>query len=154
MSKSNEFALLVMEHVFNNVAMTNIGDAGGLLQSVAPGDVYVSLHTSDPGEAVTDPTTTETTYTNYARISVPRSAGGWTISVIADVASCSPTSDITFPTCGATPGADLTHFAVLGGITNDLLDQVVLYSGAITPNIAMATDVIPRIDTDTTITED
>jgi hypothetical protein len=154
MSKSNEFALLIMQHIFENAAIPNLGDATGLQASGGPGDLYVSLHTSDPGEAVTDPTTTETSYTDYARISVSRSGQtGWTVTG-GDPASCSPTADIDFPECGVTPGADLTHFAILGGITNDLLDQVVLYSGTLTPDIVMAEGVIPRIKTTSTITED
>lgn len=153
MSKSNEFANLLMKHVFNNDDILTIGDAGGLLGSVVPGDLYVSLHTSDPGEAVTDPTATETTYTNYVRVAVARTTGGWTITG-TDPASCSPTVDIDFPECGAAaPGAPITHFAITAG-TDGAGDELVLYSGTVTPNITMAEGVIPRLKTTSTITED
>lgn len=42
-------------------------------------NLYLSLHTSDPGEAG-DQTTNEANYTSYARIAVARSAVGWTVS--------------------------------------------------------------------------
>lgn len=152
MSKSNEFAALFMKHVFNNDSIPEIGDATGLPAGVE-GSLYVSLHTSDPGEAVTNPVTTETTYTNYLRVAVARTTGGWTVSG-TDPASCSPAADIDFAECGATPGAALTHFAILGGSTTTADDRLVLYSGTLTPNITMAEGVIPRIKTTSTITED
>jgi len=64
MSKSNEFAAAVLNLIFKNTDIATIGDAGGVRGSVSAGNLYLSLHTSDPGEAVTNPTTTETTYTN------------------------------------------------------------------------------------------
>jgi hypothetical protein len=152
MSKSNEFAALFMKQIFNNDDIANIGDATGLVGGVE-GNLYVSLHTSDPGEAVTDPTATETTYTDYLRVAVVRSTAGWTVSG-TDPASCSPFADIDFAECGATPGAALTHFAILGGVNTTADDRLVLYSGTLTPPITMATGVIPRIKTTSTITED
>ncbi|NRA03267.1 MAG: hypothetical protein HRU00_11785, partial [Myxococcales bacterium] len=77
MSKSNNWENGLMLLLFNNDSYTLVGDAGGLLQSVADGDLYMSLHTSDPGEAG-DQTTNEIVYTSYARKDVPRTAGGWT----------------------------------------------------------------------------
>lgn len=41
--------------------------------------LYISLHTADPGEAG-DQTTSETSYTGYARVAVTRDAAGWTRS--------------------------------------------------------------------------
>ncbi len=42
-------ALLLL--MLNNVDFANIGDAGGLQNSAADGNLYLSLHTSSPGEA-------------------------------------------------------------------------------------------------------
>jgi len=72
MSKSNacENGLLLL--MFNNTDFANIGDAGGLQNSATAGSLYISLHTSDPGEAGSQ-TTNEANYTSYARVAVARS---------------------------------------------------------------------------------
>lgn len=58
--------------MFNNTDFANIGDAGGLQNSATAGSLYISLHTSDPGEAGSQ-TTNEANYTSYARVAVARS---------------------------------------------------------------------------------
>jgi hypothetical protein len=40
-------------------------------------DLYLALHTADPGEAGNQ-TTSEATYTSYARVTVARSGAGFT----------------------------------------------------------------------------
>jgi hypothetical protein len=49
----------------------------------AAGDIFVSLHTADPGEAAADQSVSEMTYTGYARQSAVRSASGWAVAGIA-----------------------------------------------------------------------
>jgi hypothetical protein len=146
MSKSNaaENSLLLL--LFNNTDFALIGDAAGLQNSVAEGSFYVSLHTADPGEAG-DQSTSETAYTGYARVAVARSSAGWTVTGN----SVSPTANIDFGECTALPGAAITHFGVG---TDSSGVGVLLYYGTVTPNIAMAVGVIPRIKTTSTITED
>ena len=51
MSKGNTFENDLLLLVFNNTAAALIGDASGLQPSATAGSLYVSLHTSDPGEA-------------------------------------------------------------------------------------------------------
>ena len=47
-------------------------------------NLYLALHTADPGAAGSQ-TTNEATYTSYARVSVARSTAGWTVaSGVAD----------------------------------------------------------------------
>ena len=91
---------------FNNTDFANIGDAGGLQNSAAAGNFYVSLHTADPGEAGSQ-TTSEAAYTSYARVAVARSGAGWTVSGN----NVSNTGAITFPAC--TGGSEtITHFGI------------------------------------------
>jgi hypothetical protein len=146
MSKTNtcENSLLLL--IFNNTDFAGIGDAGGLQNSAAAGSLYVSLHTGDPGEAGTQ-TTSETAYTGYARVAVARSGAGWTVTGN----SVSPTANVDFGECTASPGAALTHFGVG---TDSSGTGTLLYKGTLTPNITMATGVIPRVKTTSTITED
>jgi hypothetical protein len=144
MSKTNTWENDLLKLVFQNTSASLIGDATGLVGSGAAGSLYVSLHTADPGEAG-DQTTSETTYTSYARVAVAR-GGAWTISSN----SVSPTANIDFPACtGGT--ATITHFGV--GTSSSGAGKL-LYKGTVTPNIAVATGVTPRLTTATAITED
>ena len=56
MSKSNSFETSLLQHIFNNTAIANVGDATGLPASATAGSLWVSLHTADPGEAGTQST--------------------------------------------------------------------------------------------------
>lgn len=142
MSKSNTFENDWMKLIFNATAIANIADNA----SASPlTNLYVSLHTADPGEAG-DQTTSEATYTSYARVAVARTSGGWTVTAN----SVSPVADISFP--AATGGTNtITHFGV--GTASTLAGKL-LYSGTVTPNIAVSSGVTPKITTASTITED
>lgn len=106
MSATNacENGLLLL--LFNNTDFAGIGDAGGLQNSASAGSLYVSLHTGDPGEGGSQ-TTSESAYTNYARVAVARSGAGWTVSG----SNVSNTAAVTFPACGVT-GSTITHFGI------------------------------------------
>lgn len=71
----------------------------------SPSATYVSLHTSDPGDA---PAATELGggATAYARVAIPTS--GWTAP---SDGSCSTTADTTFATAGSNWGT-ITHVAI------------------------------------------
>lgn len=106
MSKTNTFENELLLHIFQNADITLIGDAAGLQNSAAAGNLYVSLHTAEPGEGG-DQTTNEAAYTNYARVAVARTSGGWTVSgnQVSNAAA------VNFPACGLT-GATITHFGI------------------------------------------
>jgi hypothetical protein len=106
MSKTNTFENELLLHIFQNADIALIGDAAGLQNSAAAGNLYVSLHTAEPGEAG-DQTTSEAAYTNYARVAVARTAGGWTVSAN----QASNAAAINFPQCGLT-GATITHWGI------------------------------------------
>lgn len=107
MSASNSFETAILNLFFANSNFANVGDATGLRGSTAAGSLYISLHTADPGEAGTA-VTSETAYTNYARVAVARSGAGFTVSGN----SASNAAIVTFPACGAT-GATITHFGIV-----------------------------------------
>jgi hypothetical protein len=143
MSKGNTFENDWLKLIFNATAIANIADNAA---SSPLTNLYISLHTADPGEAG-DQTTSETAYTGYARIPVLRTSGGWTVTAN----SVSPVANIDFGECTASPGAAITHFAVGTSVSGT---GKLLYSGTVTPNITMAVGVIPRLKTTSTITED
>lgn len=146
MSKSNacENSLLLL--IFNNTDFANIGDAGGLQNSAAAGSLYLSLHTSDPGEAG-DQTTNEIAYTGYARVAVARSGAGFTVA--ANAVTLAANADFPEMTAGA--GGTVTHFGV-GTASSGA--GVLLYSGTTDPDILISNGVIPRLKTTTSISED
>lgn len=75
-------------------------------------NLYLSLHTADPGNGGSQ-TTSETAYTNYARIAIARTTGGWTTSLGSGTTfSAAVNAAIqSFAACGAI-GATLTHWGL------------------------------------------
>jgi len=125
MSKSNTTEADLIAYTFNATAFS--WNAASIL--------YVALHTADPGEAG-DQTTSEATYTSYARVAVSRNSGGWTCSGN----TASNTAEITFPQC--TGGTNvLTHFSI--GLATSGASQI-LYSGALTASLSVSNLITPR----------
>jgi len=141
MSKGNTYEDDVLKLIFNATPIANLADNAAASPATT---LTVALHTADPGEAGTQ-ATSEAAYTGYARVTVARNSGGWTVAS----GSVSPVANIDFGECTAVPGGAITHFSVGTGVSNKLL-----YSGTVTPNITMAVGVIPRLKTTSTITED
>lgn len=143
MSKSNNFENSILALLFNATPIANIADNA---VSSPLTNLYVSLHTSDPGEGGTQ-ATNEVSYTGYARVAVLRTSAGWTVA--AGVVS--PLANITFParSAGGTPTA--TH-AGIG--TSASGAGVLLYSGAISPTIAITGTTVPIVTNGSTITEE
>ena len=146
MSKSNAFETEILAHIFTNADIANIGDAAGLQNSVAAGSLFLSLHTADPGEAGSA-TTNEIAYTGYARQAVARSGAGFTVSG----ASVTLAANVDFPEMTGGAGGTVTHFSVVKEVSGA---SVILYSGTVSPNIAVATGVTPRLKAATSVTED
>lgn len=141
-SKGDTFENDWLKLIFNATAIANIADnaASSPLTSL-----FVSGHTADPGEAGTQ-TTSECAYTGYARATVARTSGGWTVTAN----SVSPVANIDFPAC--TGGSETITHGMVGTVLSGAGKQ--LYRGAVTPNIAVSSGVTPRYTTASTITED
>lgn len=137
MSKSNTLESDLLKLIFQNVAATLIGDAAGLLGSAGAGSLYVSLHTADPGEAG-DQTTNEATYTNYVRVAVVRSSGGWTVSGTAPTQVANAAA-INFAQSGGVANT-ITHFGV--GTASSGAGKL-LYSGALTASLIVNSGITP-----------
>lgn len=125
---SNDFALLV----FNATPIGTIADNAA---STPLTNLYASLHTANPGIGGSQ-LTNETSYTNYLRVAVGRTAGGWTVAAGA----ASNTALIQFAQCGAT-GATLTHVAI--GTASSGAGKV-LYAGALTASLSVANLIQPQ----------
>ena len=148
MSKTNSLENSWLLLLLNNTNTANIGDATGLRGSSTAGSVYVSLHTSDPGEAG-DQTTNEAAYGGYARVAVARSGSGWTVTGN----SATNAAAIEFPACTSS-SATVSHFGI-GTASSGA--GVLLYKGALTSSLAVTTtsNAIVRFTASSlTVTED
>ena len=143
MSKGNTFENDWLKLIFNATAIANIADNA----AAAPlTNIYVSLHTGDPGETG-DQLTNEIAYTGYARVAVARTTGGWTVTAN----SVSPVAAIVFGQMTAGAGGTVTH-AVAGTAASGT--GKLLYKGTVTPNIVVSNGVTPQLPTTSAITED
>lgn len=142
MSKSNTAEAAILALLFQGTIYTNIANNA----STGPlTNLYVALHTADPGETGNQ-STNECTYGSYARVPVTRDASGFSIngSVISFVAN------VDFAT--ASSGTEtVTHFSI--GVSSTGATDII-YSGTVTPTVAVTTGVMPYLTTGTTITED
>ena len=95
MSATDVFETALAKLIFNNTGLANMGDVTGLPAAATVGSLYVSLHTADPTETGTQ-TSSEATYTSYARVAVVRSTAGWTVAGNTNITTAAA---INFPAC-------------------------------------------------------
>lgn len=134
MSMSNAAETELLGLLFNNEAWANMGDASGVQPSAAAGSLYVALHTGDPGD-IGNQSTSEISYTGYARVAVARSSGGWTVSGN----TVSNTATVQFGECTAGSGT-ATHFSV--GLLSSGAGQI-LFSGSLSASRAISAGITP-----------
>lgn len=135
---SNNFLNLV----YRAVAWANIADNAATSPLT---NIQVALHTADPG-AGGNQSTSEATYTSYARTQVSRATGAWSA---ASGGALSPSVNIDAP-AGTGGSGTLTNFST--GVASSGATAI-LHSGTITPSISSGNGVTPRLTTATTITE-
>jgi len=131
MSLGNTFENDLVKLVFNATAIANIADNAA---SSPLTNLYVSLHTADPGEAG-DQTTSESAYTSYARVAVARTSGGWTVSNN----QATNTAAINFPQC--TGGSSTVTYVAIGTASSGA--GKLLASGALTSSLAVSNGITP-----------
>jgi len=142
MSISNTTETAILKLVYQAVAWGNYADNAATSPQT---NVDNALHTADPADAGSQ-TTSETTYTSYARVSVARTTGGWSESS----GTVTPVATISFP-AGTGGSGTVTHWSTGktgGGAT------AILWSGTVTPNIVTGNGVTPQLTTSSTITLD
>lgn len=120
--------------LFENTAFDNIGDAGGILPSAAPGNFEVSLHTGTLNDTSTQ-TTTEAAYTSYARATVARAAAQWTVT------AGTVTNDNAITFAQATGGSETETDFGLGSAV--LANELWIY-GALTASLAVSSGITPE----------
>ena len=105
------------------------------LSWAANANLFVSLHTADPGESGSQ-TTSEATYTSYARVTVARSGAGWTVAANQAVNAAL----VQFPQC--TGGSNtITHAAIGTAVSG--AGQIIV-SGALSSPLAVSSGIQPQ----------
>lgn len=137
MSATNALETALLLLLFNNTGLANIGDATGLPASATAGSFQLSLHTADPGETG-DQTTSEATYTSYARVAVARSGAGWTVAGNAATNAAA----VTFPACTGSTNT-ITHFGI--GSASSGAGHL-WFSGALNASLAVSNGITPAFD--------
>lgn len=103
-------------------------------------NLYVALHTADPGAAGSQ-TTSEATYGSYARVTVSRSSSGW--DVVGQTAS---NDDILqFPQCSSGSNT-ITHVSI--GTASSGAGQIIA-SGALSASINVSAGIQPQFAANT-----
>lgn len=143
MSFSNVAENSILALIFNATTWANIAvnaTSGPLT------NLYMALHTADPGEAGTQ-ATSEIAYTSYARVAVARTTSGFTVP---SGGSTSPVAAINFP--AGTGGSGTATYGSVGVASSGATD--IIMSGPITPNIVCGSGVTPQLTTASTFTLD
>ncbi|HYQ47139.1 MAG TPA: hypothetical protein VER11_34450 [Polyangiaceae bacterium] len=135
MSKSDTAELNMLKLLFNATAWANIADNAA---SSPLTNLFVALHTADPGDSGTQ-ATSEATYTSYARVSVARTTGGWTCSGTSPAQAVNAAL-IAFPAC--TGGTNTITHVSLGVATSGA--TAILYSGALSASLLVSTGITPQ----------
>lgn len=140
MSISDTTENAILDLIYSATAWANYADNAS---SSPQTNIHVGLHTGDPGDSGTM-STSEATYTDYARVNVARSSG-WDA---ASGGSVSPASAISF-TVGSGGSGTVTYFSTgkTGGGA-----AAILWSGTVTPNIVTGSGITPQLTTATAIT--
>jgi len=133
MPKSTSYSSSFIGLTFNAAAIANIADNAS---SSPLTSLYLSLHTGNPGVGGSQ-LTNETSYTNYVRVAVVRTTGGW---VAPSGGATSNAALIQFAQCGVT-GATITHVGI-GTASSGA--GLMLYAGALNSSLAVANLIQPQ----------
>jgi hypothetical protein len=137
MPASNAFQSDILNLLFENTAIANIGNAGGLQPSSAAGSLYIALHTASPGAGGSQ-STNEAAYTGYARVAVSRVGGSWTITGTTPTQIANAAA-VTFPAC--TGGSETeTYFSI--GYQSSGATKILAF-GALTSSLAVSNGITP-----------
>jgi len=139
--KITNYANSLLKLVFTATAFANVADNAAASPFT---NVYSSLHTADPGVSGNQ-TTSECTYTSYARVATARTSGGWTVSTNSVV----PAATIAFP--AGTGGSGTATFWGIGTAVSGT--GTLWYTGAISPTIVTGNGVTPQLTTASSVTE-
>lgn len=129
--KGNTWSASLLKLLFQAVAVANIADNAATAPLTA---LFVSLHTADPTAAGTQ-NSSEAAYTGYARVSVARTTGGWSITA----ETISNVGAVTFP--ASTSGPEVETWFGIGVAASGATE--LLYAGPLTASLTVNNGITP-----------
>lgn len=143
MPKITSFCNSILDLIFRGTAITDLAEND---TSSPATNLYLSLHTADPGVGGSQ-LTNEASYTGYARLAVNRTGTGW------DAASGGATVNAAlaqFAEC--TAGSATVTYVAIGTASSGA--GLVLYSGALAASRSISAGIQPQFaDSALTVTE-
>lgn len=137
---SKTFATDLLKLIYQGTTITGLArDDTSPLTSL-----YMALHTSDPGAAGTQ-STSEVTYTGYARVAVPRDVSGFTVTDNV----MNPTQTLEFGEMTGGANQTATHMTIGTAPSGG---GKVLARFTLSPSIDLKNAVTPRLRTTTSLT--
>ena len=137
MSAKDGFEQALLDLIFLNRDIPDIGDAAGLQNSASAGSFWVALYTAAPSDSAQG---TECDYTGYARVEVARSAGGWTRTG----SSMANTAAVTFPQCTAGDTDIAQWFTINTGSDPDPSEDDAILWGALSAPMTIDVGATPE----------
>lgn len=133
MPKSTSLCNSILALLYNATAIADVAenDASSPLTNT-----HMSLHSASLTGASTQ-ATSETTYTDYTRVAVPRTTSGWTVP---SAGATKNAAAIEFPQCGVT-GQTITTGAVGKDVSGA---GIVWHYGDLNAPIAVSNQIQPR----------
>lgn len=141
MGKGLAFAEAVLRLIAFGTPIANIADNAAASPAT---NLYASLHTADPTAGTQS--TSEISYTGYARVAVPRSILG----LIVTGTGLSPLADIEFALMTAGSGGTASYAAIGIGSAGAGL---IIWAGALSPTIPVTAGAQPVIAAGSLIAE-
>ena len=133
-SNTNTFETSILNHIFNNGNIADIGDSIGLRGSSTAGSLYIGL--ANDTLACDDATPgQEAQYPGYARVAVARTSNGWIVSGNQVYNK----NNISFPTC--TAGTETIRYV---NIFTALTGGARLYYGKLSEDLIVTADITPH----------
>ena len=133
MPKSTSLCNSILALLLNGTAIADVAENDS---SSPMTNTRMALHTASLTGAANQ-STSETAYTDYARVDVPRSTSGWTAP---SGGQSSNVAAIEFPQCGVT-GATITT----GSLGKDASGAgIIWYYGDLNASIAVSNQIQPR----------
>jgi hypothetical protein len=142
---SDTFETNILKLLLNATAIANIADNAAASPLT---NVYVALHTADPGDGGNQ-STNEANYTGYARLAIARTTGGWTISG-TNPTQAIPAATTNFGACTAGSNT-ITHMSI--GVASSGATAIIA-SGPVTPNVVVSAGITPQLTPATIFTLD
>jgi hypothetical protein len=134
LGKATTYQTDVLSLALNATPIANIADNTATSPLT---NLYIAFHTADPANTGNQ-STSEATFTGYARTAIARSNGApqWTVSSIANLGTAKNTNAITGPTytVGAGSSQTLTNFTI-GTLVSGT--GKILYDGSLTNSLVM-----------------